>query len=239
MMQNDHLFLVAGESSSGKSASLMGLKNQEQVMFLNCEPKKLPFRSKMKEYQITDPLQVYEAFEVAEEKGDIDTIVIDTLTFLMDMYETQYVLTATDTRKAWGEYAQFFKRLMQEYVAKSSKNVIFLGHTRQEFNEQKGIYESKVPIKGSLANQGIEAYFSTVVVAKKVELKVLEKYQNDLLTITPDEEMLGFKHVFQTRLTKDSVGERIRSPLGMWDESETYIDNNVQLVIDRLHEYYG
>ena len=51
---------------------------------------------------------------------------------------------------------------------------------------------------------------------KKVPVKVLKNFQNDLLVITEEEEELGFKHVFQTRLTKDSVGERIRSPMGMF-----------------------
>jgi hypothetical protein len=57
--------------------------------------------------------------------------------------------------------------------------------------------------------------------------------------ITPEEEMLGFKHVFQTKLTKDTVGERIRSPLGMWSTPETFIDNNIQLVLERLKDYYA
>ena len=35
------------------------------------------------------------------------------------------------------------------------------------------------------------------------------------------------------------MGERIRAPLGMWDVKETYIDNNMKLVFDRLREYYG
>ena len=48
----------------------------------------------------------------------------------------------------------------------------------------------------------------------------------------------GFKYVYQTRLTKETVNERMRSPMGMWDMKETYIDNNLQNVINRLHEYY-
>ena len=74
---------------------------------------------------------------------------------------------------------------------------------------------------------------------KKVPVKVLKNFQNDLLVITEEEEELGFKHVFQTRLTKDSVGERIRSPMGMFSKEETYIDNNAQLLIQRLNEYYA
>jgi len=238
--ENDNLVLISGASGTGKSASLMNIKEPEGVMYLNCEAnKKLPFRSKFQEFNIIDPNQIYEAFDYAEGKNDIHTIVIDTLTYLMDMYETMYVLTATNTMKAWGDYAQYFKRLMQYYVAKSTKNVIILAHTRQIMNEADMVLETKVPIKGSLANQGIESYFSTVISTKKMPLNKLQDYQNDLLHITEDDEILGYKHVFQTRLTKDTVNERMRSPMGMWSRAETFIDNDVQLVIDRLHEFYG
>ena len=80
--------------------------------------------------------------------------------------------------------------------------------------------------------------FSVVVSTKKMKLKDLEKYKNDLLTITEDDEDVGFKYVFQTRLTKDTVNERIRAPEGMWARNETFIDNDVSLVLNRIHEHY-
>lgn len=39
--------------------------------------------------------------------------------------------------------------------------------------------------------------------------------------------------------SKATVGERLRGPLGLWDVNETFIDNNMQLVLDRLKEYYA
>ena len=237
---NDNLVLIAGKSSTGKSASLMGLENPEGVMYLNCEAgKKLPFKAKFKQYVITDPLQVFEAFEAAENMPEVHTIVIDTLTYLMDMYESLYVYNSTNTQKAWGDFAQFYKALMQNYVAKSSKNVIFLAHTSDSLNEAEMTMETKVPVKGSIKNNGIESYFSVVISTKKVSLKALRDYSSNLLNITPDEEALGFKYVFQTRLTKDTVGERMRGPLGLFETKETFIDNNAQLVLNRLHDYYA
>ncbi len=239
MTENDHLVLISGKSSTGKSASLMGINKPEGVMYLNCENnKKLPFKSKFKEFNITDPLQVYEAFEHAETNPDVHTIIVDSLTYLMDMYETVYVLSSTNTMKAWGEYAQYYKKLMSQYVAKSTKNVIFTAHTSDVMNESEMAQETLVKVKGSVMNTGIESYFSTVISTKKVPLKILNNYENNLLTVTPEEEALGFKYVYQTKLTKETVNERMRSPLGMWESSETYIDNNLQNVIDRLHHYY-
>ena len=92
-MINNHLVLVSGKSSSGKSASLLDMNKPEGVMYLNCENgKKLPFKSKFKELTVTDTAQVPQAFEEAEKMKDIHTIVIDSLTYLMDMFESTKVL---------------------------------------------------------------------------------------------------------------------------------------------------
>ena len=240
-MNNNHLVLVSGKSSSGKSASLMNMDKPEGVMYLNCENgKKLPFKSKFKEYTVVDPNQVYEAFDKAEKMKDIHTIVIDSLTYLMDMYESTKVLSSTNTMQAWGQYAQYMKVLMSQIVAKSTKNVVFLAHTTDVLNEAEMVNETLVKVKGSLMNQGIESFFTCVISTKKVAMSKLEDKiaKSPLFKATPDDTDNGFKYVFQTRLTKETVNERIRSPMGMWPRNETYIDNNLQNVINRLHEYY-
>ena len=169
---------------------------------------------------------------------DIHTIVIDSLTYLLDMYESSYVLNSANSMKAWGDFAQYFKVLMQQNVAKSTKNVIFTAHTSDTMNESEMVMETKVPVKGSLKNNGIESYFTVVIASKKVPLKSLKDYGSSLLVITPEEEALGFKYVFQTKITKETVNERLRGPMGLFETTETYIDNNMQHVLDRLHEYY-
>ena len=244
MQNNDHLILISGKSATGKSASLMNIKEPSGVMYLNCENgKKLPFKNQFKELVVTDPNQIHQAFTEAEKPhmNDVHTIVVDTLTYLMDMYESTKVIGAANGQAAWGAYAQFFKVLMSQVVAKSTKNVIFLGHTADIQNEAEMVMESMVKVKGSLMNNGIESFFTNVISTKKVPLtKLTDRLANSaLLTITDEDEMNGFKYVFQTRLTKETVNERIRAPMGMWEVNETYIDNATQSVIDRLHEYYS
>ena len=237
---NDHLVLLCGKSATGKSASLMGLKDPEGVLYLNCEAgKRLPFKTKFIQKTVTDPLQIYEAFDWAETQGNIHTIIIDSLTYLLDMYESMYVLNSSNTMQAWGQFSQYYKNLMQQYVARSSKRIIFTAHTSETINENEMAVETKVPVKGSLKNNGIESYFTVVIASKKVPLKALKDYGSPMLTITPEEEALGFKYVFQTKITKDSVNERLRGPLGLFDTKETFIDNNIQLVFDQLKEYYA
>lgn len=209
-------------------------------MYLNCESgKRLPFKNKFQNYTITDPYQVHEAFDFALGNPDIDIIVVDTLTFLMDMFESQYVLPSTNTMQAWGHFAQFFKVLMQDKVANSDKSVIVLAHTREDLDDKAGMMKTAVPIKGALKNNGIEAYFSTVVAAKKVSLKLLEPYSSDLLNISEQDELLGYKHVFQTQLTRDTIGERIRSPMGLFDVNQSFMDNDAAMLLEHLKEYYS
>ena len=239
MTVNNQLVLVVGKSASGKSASLRNLKDHKGVAYLGCESgKNLPFANDFRKMTVVDPLQVYAAFEESETHEKIHTIVIDSMTFLMDMYETTKVLPASDGRAAWGNYAQYWKKLMNKYVASTSKNVIMTAHTMDILNESEGVMETLVKVKGSLMNQGIEAYFCNVVACKRMPIAKLKDYENDHLIISDEEDILGFKYVYQTKLTKETIHERIRGPLGMWDTKETFIDNDAQFLLDQLTAYY-
>ena len=208
-------------------------------MYLNCESgKRTPFKAAFKQFTITDPLQVYEAFTAAETMPGIHTIVVDSLSMLMELFESVYVVGSPNSMAQWGAYSQYFKNLMQQYVAKSTKSVIFTSHIADTMNEAEMIMETKAVVKGSLKGTGLEAYFSVVVYAKKVSMKALKDFKSGLLTISPEEEALGYKHVYQCRLTKETVNERIRGPMGMFSQQETFMDNDAQLLLDKLQAYY-
>lgn len=187
---------------------------------------------------MTNPNQVKEAFAWAEKQDHIKVIIVDTLTFWLDMYISQYVRNAADGRSAWGNFAEFFRSTMQVDVAKSSKKIIFLAHVLDVYNETAMVMETAIPIAGSLKNNGVEAYFSLVLMCQKVKVDDLVE-GSDLLNITDRERQLGFKHVFQTQVTKETINTRIRGPMMLWEDNETYIDNCIQKVIDRLDTYYA
>ena len=242
---NPQLALICGVSASGKSASLRNLTEQDKWIYAITEAgKRCPFKNTFKNnggYRITDPHQVIEAMDFALSSAEIKGIIVDSITYLMGMYESQYVLTAPNTMSAWSGYQQFFKRMMQEKVAALPKPVLMTAHLADTLDERAMEMKTAVPIKGALAKEGLEAYFSTVVYCERKSLIDLEPYLHDnpLLTVTEDEELDGFKYVYQTRLTTKSLGTRIRSPIGMFSRQETYMDNDAQLLLNRLTEFYG
>ena len=182
---NDQLVLIAGTSGTGKSASLRDIANPEGVIYCGTEAgKRLPFKSKFKTLTVTDPHQVLQAIDQADTMDDVHTVIIDSLTFLMDMFESNYVLNSANTMKAWGDYAQFFKTMLQQKVAASSKTIIFTAHNKEELDEGLGAMVQQVPIKGALKGNGLESYFSCIVYTRVIPVKQLEGFENDMLTIT-------------------------------------------------------
>ncbi|MFA7188471.1 MAG: AAA family ATPase [Sphaerochaetaceae bacterium] len=163
----DQLVLIVGLSTAGKSASLRNIRNQQNWMYLGTEAgKRLPFQNKFQRFNITDPFQVEEAFIYAtEEDPSVEGMIVDSMTFLMDMFETQYVLGSSNTMQGWSDYAQFFKRIMQSHVPTFGKSVIIIAHVKDELDEKAGEMKTFVPIKGALKNNGVEALVISALAA--------------------------------------------------------------------------
>lgn len=238
MADNKNIVLVTGRPNTGKTASLRNL-NQEKWANLNADMKETPFRDRFAaSVHITDALDIIPFIQEIETNPDIEGGILDTLTHLMTMYERQYVLTATNTQKAWGDYGNFYRELIHTIKA-GTKNYAILSHEDTQLNEQAMQMETRVPVKGQVGKIGVEADFTIVVTAKQMPVKVLEKYENDLLNITDEEREDGLKYVFITRATKEYAGGLMRAPMGLWKRNELYIDNDLNLVFQRLKEYYG
>jgi hypothetical protein len=238
-MNNKNIVLIMGPPNTGKSASLMNLSNQEKWVYLNTDLKELPFTDTFKKnIEVANAPDVVNYIEQIEEQADIQGVVLDTLTFLMQMYERQIVNKAVDTMQAWGGYGNFYREFIHAIKA-GSKDYAILAHESVEHNEQTSQMESKVPVKGAVGRIGVEADFTTILSTKQMPINKLKGFENDLLHITPEEEEDGFKYVFCTRISKESVGQKMRAAIGLWDRKELYIDNDIEQVFKRLKQYYG
>lgn len=238
MAQNKNIVLVMGKPNTGKSTSLRNLPQNEMV-YLNTDLKELPFKDNfMASVEIADAYEVLAHIDEIEQTNEVTGAVLDTVTFLMSMYERQYVVGSLNTQAAWGAYGNFYRDLIHKIKA-GTKDYAIMAHEDTQVNEQTATFETKVPIKGAVGKIGVEADFTTILGTKQMSVKKLDAHENDLLHITDEEREDGVKYVFTTRVTKDTQGEKMRAALGLWNRNELYIDNDLKQVFDRLKSYYG
>lgn len=238
---NKNIVLIMGPPNTGKSASLRNMP-QESMIYLNTDMKEIPFRSKfMVNIEVPDAQDILSYIDEIEGNPDVTGAALDTLTFLMAMYERQYVVPHAGSKKgqaAWGDYGNFYRELIHA-IKSGSKDYVIFAHQNTTLNETSMAMETTVPVKGAVGKIGVEADFTTILSTKQIPVSKLEGIENDLLTITDEEREDGVKYVFCTRITKDFTGEKMRSPMGLWGRNELYIDNDTALVFARLKQYFG
>jgi len=239
--QNKNVVLIMGKPNTGKSASLRNLP-QESMVYLNADLKEIPFRDRfLMNAEISDANDAVGFIQQIEAEESATGAILDTMTFLMQMYERQYVAPFAGTKtgqSAWGAYGDFYRNLIHT-IKSGTKNYAILAHEDESLNEQAMQMECRVPIKGAVGKVGVEADFTTILRSMQVPITRLKDYENDLLTITDEEREDGVKYVFQTRITKETAGSKMRSAMGLWNRNELFIDNDVNLVFRRLNEFYN
>lgn len=223
----------------GKTECLRNL-DPKKVAYANYDKKDHFFGFAMDEKidNVTDTLAFLDA---AESIDQIEYIVIDTLTYMMDMFARQVVNTAADSRSAWGDYATFYEEVIQR-LQMSKKNVIVLSHIKDMYNEKELITEQRVPVQGKIGGRGVEADFSTIVMTTTMPFDYFDGHdgKSKIEDLNPsfEEELKGVKHVFMTMATRDSMGAPVRAYKGMWNKkSDLYLDNDVQILFDRIAEF--
>lgn len=233
--------MIMGKPNTGKSTSLRNM-DQESMIYLNADLKELPFADRfMSSVEIADANDVLGFIQDIEAEDGVTGAVLDTVTFLMQMFERQYVAPFAGTKtgqSAWGDYGNFYRNFIHAIKA-GSKSYVIMAHEDESLNEQSAMMESRVPVKGAVGKVGVEADFTTILRSMQIPVKKLEGFENDLLHITDEEREDGVKYVFQTRITKESAGAKMRSAMGLWSRNELYIDNDVKQVFDRLNKFYS
>jgi len=151
-----------GRPNMGKSASLQNLENQNKLVYLNTDLKELPFKDSFaKNVEVVNAIDALAYIDEIEANPDMDGVILDTITFLMNMYERQYVASSNDTQKAWGQYGNFYREMMHK-IKSGTKNYFVLAHEMTELNEQTMQMESKVPVKGAVGKIGVN-YSSSAI----------------------------------------------------------------------------
>lgn len=219
-VDNQKIFLLVGASGSGKTSSMRNMP-LEKTALLNTEQKTmLPFRGAKRLYKhgvISNVDTFMPALDVLIADEKVEYIVLDSLSFLLNMFEMQKVRTAVNTMKAWGDYGAFYKEIIHKIKA-SKKNFVIMVHPKEFYDEKSQMMITNAFSKGS--NSGfIEADFNVVV------------YTDNYID---EDGMPGYR--FLVKKTKESLGKSVKSPFDMFDSPYTK-SNDIMEVFEAIEKY--
>lgn len=215
---------IVGPSGSGKSTSIKYL-NPEETYIINTASKELPFKGSSKLYN-TDKKNYYEPnsaldvlnkLKVVSEKAlHIKQVIIEDGNYLMSFNLINKALETGFTK--FSVMAKDMVALVQEAKKLRDDLVIYYFTHSEEVTDGEDIVSYKIKTSGKAIDSQIvmEGLF-TIVLYTYVDCK------NDKCTY----------HFITNRMGKLPG----KSPEGMFDDLK--IENNLQLVTDKIREYYN
>lgn len=229
--------LIIGKGTKGKTTSLNWIKHPDKGVYVNTDLKRLPIKDRFRKHLFTnDPQEALEFVQYAATLKWLELIVLDTITHLMRSFVKKEI---TDTNAGWDGWAAnsaYYQELI-EAMKKSKADSIVLAHI-EDIEEDDEIIGKRVPVQGSPGKTGVETEFSVILEAEYMTIKQLKKFpKNKSLNITTEDKLRGGKYVFITGKNKKFPLTLARGPLGFWQPNEVVIDNNIQIILDRLKKY--
>jgi len=220
MSENKKMILVVGPTGSGKTTSLRNL-DKSKTAYIDFDRKAIKAFKDMDKFREWVKIDFVDHLIPGllglEADPECDTIVIDTLSFALDMFVAQKIDTAADTRAAWGDYKKWYKELI--HLAKASKkSYIFLTHEKSVYNESAMETKTCAYAQGSISGM-IEADFAVVAYTHK---------------FVGSDGMPAFGMLVGP--TKDTLALSAKSPMSMFD-SPLIPDNDVNILIKAADEY--
>ena len=203
--------LVMGRSGSGKSASLRNAS--EPIFVINVNKKPLPFKNNqnLKVLNCNEYLRIKSSLKAAYEKG-IKVAVIDDAGYLMtDKFMAGHRQAKGNSQfDLYNEIADNFYNLIKSISDELPEDMIVCVTMHEEMNDM--------------------GYSKPKTIGKLLDDKVCVE---GMFTIVLHSMKLDGKYVFATNTDGLDV---TKSPIGMFDSE--YIDNDIQLVINKIREYY-
>jgi len=222
------IIAVIGDTGSGKSTSLRTL-NPKETAICNVVGKPLPlkgwkknyteFKGKEGNYYASDNYSNILKFmkAISENRPEIKQLVLDDFQYVMS---NEYMNRSTE--KSYDKFVDIANHAWQiinlARGLREDLKVIFLTHDEQVTSKEDFSVTRKMKTIGKMLDSTItlEGLFTVVLFTK---------------VINGDN---GSEYYFETQT--DGV-TRAKTPMGMFDE--ILIPNDMQLVVDKINEYYG
>lgn len=223
---------IVGESGTGKSTSIENL-NPQETFIINVANKPLPFRGAKKKYvalnkdnpngnyaATSNPETIYKLMKmVSDKRPDIKTLIVEDSSYVtsFEIFDRAKENSYTKQVEIADHYARIL-RTVQEL--RDDLIVVIITHPDVEYDSMGQVIKRKIKTYGKMTD-------------KYMSLDGLFTYILFSGVITPEEEDAEARYVFETNdPTKISTA---KSPRGAFEDR--YIDNDLQYVIERIHEY--
>lgn len=223
-----NVILILGKSGSGKSASIRSLNPEETVIF-NILNKRLPFKGansaynteKKNLFNISDYNQIMSYLVgISDKRPERKNIIIDDATYLM-----RNELFARSKESGYGKFtdiATHFQQLLSLATRlRDDLNIFIIMHSEEVVNGSE-IDSYKCATVGKMLDDKYNP-IECVTICLYCDVKF-------------DEQKAV--HGFYTNMA-NVRGKTIpaKSPDGMFDN--VFVDNDLQMVVDKINEYYN
>lgn len=215
-----NIICVMGDSGSGKTTSMRNL-DSETTMYIDCDKKGLSWRgwkqfynSDKRNYLKTDfphvVLQALKKVNDSEQYRHIKTVVVDTINGLMVADEMRR--SKEKGYDKWQDLAQSIYEIVDYALTmRDDLIVVFTAHTQTD-HDDNGFLFTRIKTSGrKLDKITLESKFSTVLLAKTVDVR----------------------HVYETQANLSTA----KTPYGMYGDDEKEIENDIVEVIKRMEEF--
>lgn len=228
--------LILGKSGSGKSASMRFLE-PSKTGIINADKQELifpvegyitvpssdgsPDLSKSNYVETSKPSSVLRVLKEWEQREDIDTIVLDTITHLITAY---YITEALG--KEFGGYKELATSFWNivDTIRDLNKNVIVFGHVNYEFNDM-GDRVMEMRSHGKMIKQfEPPSYFNILLASEVIKQEGEVKW---LFRTEPNDHVDIVKA--PARFTENGIEKAL----------DKYEDNDLNFILNKLRTFYN
>ncbi len=213
------MILVIGPSGQGKSSSIRNLP-VDKTLIINCERKFLPFQDalKFKQKEPDNAVVCESDFNAALANKDVEIIVEDSLTKYIEL-----VLQQSKTINKGYDIYNFLNDKITQHLEKHKKN------------NDKFVVMTAIDERVEFMKDSGSAFHSRRCwcAGKQWEGKIEKEFTIVLFTDIKAEKGKDSEYRF---ITNNDGTHSAKSPKGMFD---LYIPNDLNLVINRIKEFYG
>jgi hypothetical protein len=160
MARDYYKVLIISQSGKGKTYSFRNM-NRETTGFINVENKPLPFKGNFKFHgKPTAPAGVFAALKAYSENSEIDCIVIDSLSAVLDLFLAE----AKRTKRGFDIY-NHYNELISKFLTevKLVEKEVFLTAHYEWIQDEGGAKERRAKTQGKAWEGWLEKEFAIVL----------------------------------------------------------------------------